>query len=291
MNFLSFGEIIFDVLETGAVLGGAPVNVAVHLARLRGESYIISAIGADELGKRAIEEISSNGVHTDFIGLSGYDTGRADVSLDSSGSACYTFNFPSAWDDINLFPQEFRRIKESAWDGFIFGTLAQRSDISKETLLSILNSIDAKEILFDVNLRGDFFSEDDLSLGFKRATILKLNIEELPVIAKLFRLSLDSFSSDIFNLYQNIKGILLTKGKDGMCYSTRESVFEKKAASLSVVDTIGAGDSVSAAFLYYLLKTGKPETALDYASLISEFVVSTKGALSEYSEELKDKLR
>lgn len=287
MRFLSFGEILFDILPTGSVLGGAPINVATHLARLGSDSYVVSAIGADELGSRAIEKLNKEGVKTKFVSLSGFDTGRADIVLDNSGSASYKFNFPAAWDEIRLFPQEKTRIYESEWDGFVFGTLSQRSDISKETLVDLLENIKVKEIVFDINLRGEFYSKDELELGLRYATILKLNQEELEIL-----LSLLSFESiyELFEKHHSLKGILLTKGEDGLEYITKDNVVNAKAIQSSVVDTVGAGDSVTAAFLFFYSKTHDVEYALEKASILASFVVSTKGALSEYSSELKSKL-
>ena len=290
MKFLSFGEIIFDVFGCDAVLGGAPLNVAVHLSRLGGDSFLVSSIGADDLGKKALEEIVSFGVNTKYIGLSAFDTGRADVILDSTGSARYEFNFPAAWDDIKLFPQEYSSILKDEWDGVVFGTLAQRSDITRETLKKLLSEIKANEILFDVNIRGAFFNKSYLELGLRYATILKLNQEELSLISSLLEIPEDSFAKRIFSSFNNIKGILLTKGGDGISYIDRNGEVSQKAKCTPVVDTVGAGDSVSGVFLYYFLKTNNVKLALEKASEVAGFVVSTKGALTPYSEELKEEL-
>ncbi len=286
MRFLSFGEIIYDIFPNGAVLGGAALNVAVHLARLGGESYLVSMVGADELGQRAIVDISSMGVKTKYIGLSSFDTSRADITLKEDGSASYSFNFPSAFDEIRLFPQEYKSILGVEWDGVVFGTLACRSDITKETLERLLDKIKAKEILFDVNLRGDFYSKDIIEYGISKATILKLNEEELSIISAHFEEDIDVFAKKLLDNYQNLNGIVITKGCNGICYVIRGGDFSVQARNTTLCDTVGAGDSVSAAFLYFLLSSGNYLYALDKAAALSGFVVSTKGALAEYSDVL-----
>lgn len=287
MNFLSFGEIIYDMLPDGKVLGGAPLNVAIHLARLKATSYLVSAVGTDDLGRSAIKEIIANHVNIDLIGIVDKETGRADVKIADDGTASYVFNRPAAWDNIELNDIEYFT-SPSRWDGLIYGTLAQRSGTSRGTLEDIIDEFYFSERLFDVNLRGDFYSKKTLQKGIKNATILKMNEEELPLV--LEKLKLDD-KMDLFNMGKELGGILLTRGKDGLDYITKEKTYHQDAFDVDVVDTIGAGDSVSAAFLYYYISTnGNIEKALRKAAVLSAFVVSTKGATAPYTKELKKEL-
>ncbi len=290
VKFLSFGEIIFDQFLSGAELGGAPLNVAVHLARFGAKSYLVSAIGADELGKRALSEISATDVDTKYIGLSSRETGRADVVLDENGMAKYVFNSPAAWDEIELFPQEYKTIFNDNWDGVVFGTLAQRSGITRLTLEKLLDGINAREILFDVNLRKPFYSKEEIETSLSYATILKLNDEELSIISDMLGIKESSFEKKILSKYPKLRGILVTHGPYGISYKERGKDYFAKAQETKVVDTVGAGDSVSAAFLYFLSKTKDPNLALERASIIASYVVSTKGAIAPYSTQLKMEL-
>lgn len=288
MRILSYGEIIYDMLPSGACLGGAPLNVAVHLARMNVEAGLVSAIGPDELGRRAIKEIAQNNVRTELIQLVDAETGRADVSISEDGSANYVFNKPAAWDRIELFPIEYE-LTDPEWDGFVFGTLAQRSKVSRDTLHAILEEFSFKEILFDVNLRGDFHTKAIIKKGISCSTILKMNDDESKVVLNI--LGLESLD-DILSKNRGLKGILLTKGSEGIDYIARNARYHQDVIPSNVVDTVGAGDSVSAAFLHsYIATDGDVPKALKKAAILSSFVVSTQGATSPYPDALAKEMR
>ncbi len=281
MNFISFGEILFDVFKDSAKLGGAPLNVASHMTKLGLEGLIISAVGDDELGGRALREVRKNGLSTDGIKLSDYPTGRADVVL-VNHSADYTFNSPCAWDDVTYDG----KLPESV-DIIYFGSLVQRSETSRNTLKRILSTVKAKNIFFDVNIRKNFYSEDILLSGLKAATILKVNDEEIDLIlgyakAKDIRELMERYSVDM---------VLLTLGANGSMIYTKDGEIRQSSHVEKLVDTVGAGDSLSAGFLATLTRTGNAELALEVGATLADFVCSQRGAIPEYSDELKAKLK
>lgn len=279
MKVLCFGEILFDVFPYGARLGGAPLNVAYHLKKLGDEAVVISALGEDELGEEARRTISSLGINTEYINRSSYPTGRADIIL-SHGNADYTFNFPSAWDDIRI---ESAKIDA---DVLYFGTLAQRSKTSRGTVESLIDEFRKKEIFFDVNLRKKFYTEEILLAGLDAATMLKMNDEEEPVILGMVGAKNIEELSRIFN----ISTIIITKGKDGSAVYYNDKWYEEKAVNTAVVDTVGAGDSLSAAFIHTFVRTKDVELALRVGSMLAGFVVSKEGALPIYDSKIENEL-
>lgn len=287
MNTLCYGEILWDIIDQKKCLGGAPFNVACHLSRMGCNSYILSALGSDDLGTSALSKIKYEKVQTDFLKIhDSIPTGTATVFL-SNGIPDYEFNFPNAWDNIELTDSQIKTILNTQWDIFCFGTLAQRSETSRKTLCSILPFIKTECRFYDVNFRKEFYSKDILEFCLKFTDVLKLNDEELPVFAELFNLSKADSQSGIdelcFNICRifNLKGLILTCGKNGSyAYfdGTKNSCYPAK---VKVVDTVGAGDSLSAAFLFNYVRTKNPSTALKEGSRLADIVVQHAGALPE----------
>ena len=288
MRYICFGEVLFDCLPSGAVLGGAPLNVSYHLTQLGDEGWVLSALGKDELGDRAIKEMKERGQSISMIGRVDEPTGRADISL-TDGDADYTFNYPCSWDAIPVplcsFPEET--------DLIYFGTLAQRSQRSRETLNTLFQKVRAKEVFYDVNIRKDFYSKALIIKGMERATILKVNDDELPLILSLANLNGGDYRKDVERLSAayGLKYVIITKGGKGSeVYGKGRWTEVEVEKSLRVVDTVGAGDSLSAGFCHTLFLTGDEKKALTIGSKIASFVVTRKGAMPEYPESFVDSL-
>lgn len=283
MDFISFGEILFDVFPDKATLGGAPLNVAGHLTKLGLNGYILSAVGDDELGKRAISEINNLGLNTEKISTLNYETGKAIITLNGK-NAEYEFNMPCAWDNIPLLP-----LPEHV-SLIYYGTLAQRGN-SKQTLKELLNKVSSDHRFFDVNIRKHFYSDEIIKEGVENATILKLNDEEVDIVLDALKLKMRGYRGleELAKSY-NLDLVLLTKGKEGtMCY--KDKWYRVPCAEVEVVDTVGAGDSLSAGFLASYIKTGDLEKSLIIGSHIADYVVTKRGAIPEYDGELLSYLK
>ena len=283
MDFISFGEILFDVFPDKATLGGAPLNVAGHLTKLGLNGAILSAVGNDELGKRALNEIEALGLSTDMIATLDYETGKAIITLNGK-NAEYEFNDPCAWDNIPLqaLPENVTLI--------YYGTLAQRGN-SKNTLKELLNSVQSQHRFFDVNIRKHFYSDEIIKEGVENATILKLNDEEVDIVLDALKIEMRGYRGleELFKEY-NLDLILLTKGKEGtMCFKNKW--YRVPCAPVEVVDTVGAGDSLSAGFLASYIKTGDLEKSLLFGSHIADYVVTKRGAIPEYDDNLVQYLK
>ena len=285
MKALAFGEILWDVYGDRKTLGGAPLNVLGHLSRLGASCSAVSAVGDDELGHEALERLDRFRISRRFVRISPYPTGRADVIL-MDGKPSYAFNDPSAWDDIRLDDDMLSALLPQRWSAVIFGTLAARHEVSAGTLKRILEGIDADEVFFDVNLRLSFYSKEILSYGFSHSTIVKMSDEELPVIAAFEGVSPDALPSAIISHY-GVKRVIVTLGKNGSVCFTGGKAVHHEAGMARAIDTVGAGDSFSAAFLHTILSGGSTEEAMHRASILASYVVSHEGALPEYDDELR----
>ena len=284
MDFIAFGEILFDVFPDKATLGGAPLNVAGHMTKLGLEGRVLSSVGSDELGRRALGEIEEIGLSTEMINVSSeYETGKAIITLNGK-NAEYEFNDPSAWDHIPLptLPSHVGLI--------YYGTLAQRGE-SRHTLDSLLFSVSSDHRFFDVNIRKHFYTDEIIENGVKNATILKLNDEEVDIVLDALHIKERGYTG-LEKVYQDysLDLILLTRGKEGtMCY--KDKWYRVPCSKVEVADTVGAGDSLSAGFLASYIKTGDLEKSLLVGSHIADYVVTQRGALPPYSEKLMEYLK
>ena len=287
MKSVSYGEILWDVFGTDEHIGGAPFNLAAHLAKMGTESFLISRIGDDDRGRRARDAAYSLGVDTSLIQTDPkHPTGRVDVILHGEGIPSYTIHTDCAYDYINAQDIVFDELGEL--DLFCFGSLAQRNTVSCESLYAILKKVNAGEVFYDVNLRQNFFSREIVERSFDFASIVKLNDEEAAVIAKLVfgrELSEDDLVKAMLEEYA-IPVVCITHGKDGCVVYESCVKASVPSVAVKVVDTVGAGDSFSAGFLYKYLAGSSVYDAAVFANTIGGFVASQNGAIPEYSAEI-----
>ena len=289
MKALAFGEILWDVNGNEKTIGGAPLNVLAHIRRLGGEASIVSAVGSDELGRDSLACLEDFGIAEQYVRISPFPTGRADVVLEN-GIPSYEFNMPCAWDDIRLSDEQYIDIFNDDFSVFIYGTLAQRCLTSALTLEKLLDDVSAAEFFFDVNLRGNFYNEKSIGRGLGKATIIKMNDEELPVVASLLGMGKESLIGWLFD-NTSVKKVLVSAGSSGsFCHEKGGKAYHAGAADVSVVDTVGAGDSLSAAFLYFLARGMDAGSALEKASVLADYVVTKRGAVPEYDADLRNRL-
>ncbi|MBK8944795.1 MAG: carbohydrate kinase [Ignavibacteriae bacterium] len=276
-NIVCFGEVLWDILPSGKVAGGAPMNVAIRLQSLGIPTKIISKIGNDSLGSELLSILKNKKVDISQIQLDKkMKTGEVLVKLDSNGIATYNIVYPSAWDKIELTEENINCVKNS--DAFIFGSLICRDEVSKYSLLKLLEN--AKYKVFDVNLRKPFYSIPLICELMNKSDLIKMNDEELLIIAK-------ELGSTEIKIEENIKfishktktnSICITRGKDGAILFIDNKFYFHNGFKVKVEDTIGSGDSFLAALISKILISQNYEEALEFACAVGAIIASHKGA-------------
>lgn len=278
MKLLSFGEILWDIFDARKAIGGAPLNFAAYASMLGAESYLVSAVGNDELGKEALSIVESYGIGTDYTSILGdKQTGSCVVSLNEKGIPSYNLLYDVAYDYI-------KPCKGVTADVLAFGSLALRCEDNRNTLQKILAENNFSEIFTDVNIRAPHYNDESIRICLENATIVKISDEELPVICWYVcgeNKSISEILPILSEKYPQMKLIIITKGEKGACcYKCKEkALYECEAQKTNVVSTVGAGDSFGASFLVKYLESDDCQKSLEFASKISAAVCAYEGAI------------
>lgn len=280
---VAFGEVVCDIFPDSSRVGGAPLNFAYFCGKLGAEAHVISAVGNDLCGSEILNLLNEEKISSDSIKiLPQFPTGKVLVKMLDHGTHSFEICSPAAWDYIS----EKENLEELAKraDAFEFGTLAQRSEVSKKTLWNLLDMLPENCLkIFDVNLRGDFFTKNIIADSIFRADILKTNDDEFPIISDILgiskKISQDISALEIINK-SGLKYLLLTQGEKGYkIFTNSGKIISGKSDKIDVVDTVGAGDSFTAAFTMGILNGDIPEIAAKFAGELSQKVCTRRGAL------------
>ncbi|MFA6403903.1 MAG: carbohydrate kinase [Salinivirgaceae bacterium] len=286
MKLLAFGEILYDMIEGKPHMGGAPFNLAAHAAKLGAESYLISALGNDPLGKSVIVRANRLNVNTTMVNiLENKKTGIVNVSLNKQGNPVYEIREDAAWDSISLSNESLTKLSAIEWDYFCFGSLAQRTENNRTQLSKIFKTGKFKKVFFDINLRLNFYNEQIIRDSFTLADIVKQNDEEVLEVSKMLGIqfhSIEEYGKWLIDQY-SIETLVITLGSKGAKVITKEASRSISGVSISVADTVGAGDSFSAAYLVELHKTNDPYKAARMGCKLGAIVASKHGAIPEYN--------
>ena len=285
---VGIGEALWDVLPEGKKLGGAPANFAYHVSQFGLQSRVVSAIGEDKLGNEILENFQGKGLHT-LIEKVEYTTGTVQVQLDNEGVPCYDIKENVAWDNIP-FTDKLKQLAQKTC-AVCYGSLAQRNVVSRETINAFLDAIpDGKGLykIFDINLRQGFYTKEIICNSMQRCNILKINDEELVTVSRMFGYPGIDLQDKCWILLAKYKleMLILTCGVNGSYVFTPGSVSFVETPKVEVADTVGAGDSFTAAFVSAILK-GKPvNEAHQLAVNVSAYVCTQNGAMPELPENL-----
>ena len=279
-KIIGIGEILWDMLPQGKQLGGAPANFAYHVSRLGGNGWAVSAISDDELGREIISVLGEKDLN---VCLSHVDapTGTVAVTLDAAGVPSYEITENVAWDMVAFSPEVEMLAKEA--EAVCFGTLAQRSEVSRSTIMKFIDAMPEDSLkVYDINLRQHYYSEGIIMKSLEVSDILKINDEELETVSDIFALEGDQTERcrrliEMFSL----RLVILTKGSKGSDVVTVDKVDSVVPVDVAVVDTVGAGDAFTAAFIVSYLRGDSIEDAHRLAGEVSSYVCTKAGAMPE----------
>lgn len=286
---VGMGEALWDVLPEGKKIGGAPANFAYHVSQFGFNSRVVSAVGDDKLGNEILENFSEKNLNF-LIEKVPYPTGTVQVELDDEGIPCYDIKEGVAWDNIPFTPALEELAKQTR--AVCFGSLAQRSVVSRETINKFLDAMpdDNEQLrIFDINLRQNFYTKEILCNSMERCNILKINDEELVTVSRMFGYPGIDLQDKCWILLAkyNLKMLILTCGVNGSYVFTPGEISFVETPKVEVADTVGAGDSFTATFVAAILKGKKVSEAHKLAVEASAYVCTQNGAMPIFPLELK----
>lgn len=276
---VGIGEMLWDVFPEGKKLGGAPLNFSYHCGQLGASAHPVSAVGTDAEGSEIRQILASKNLPDDHVQIdTAHPTGRVNVTLNNNGKPTYEILAEVAWDYIR-FDKNLRDLASRA-DAVCFGSLAQRSPVSRATILAFLEAMRPEALrIFDVNLRQNFYTKEILETSLRHANIFKLSDEELPTLAGFFDLNgpvLDQLQRlrEIFDLHL----VAYTRGGEGSLLVTANDISDHPGFPTEVIDTVGAGDSFTATLCMGLLQNLPVAEINQRACRVAAFVCSQSGA-------------
>ena len=280
---------LWDVFPDGEHFGGAPANVAVHAAGLGAEALMISAVGKDARGDEALQRLAAFGVDCSAVArLADHPTGVVHVRIDAAGLPSYDIAVGSAWDFIPWTAPVERAAQRA--DAICFGTLAQASPESRATIRrAVAATREAAWRLFDVNLRQTYYDAALLLASLDLANAVKLNEEELPVVARLCGLESVTPVEQLRELCGRfgLRLAALTRGARGSLLVSARGVWDASAPRTEIVDTVGAGDAFTAALLVGMLAGESPDAVNRRANAVAAYVCSQAGATPPIPDALR----
>lgn len=289
---VGMGEVLWDVLPEGKKIGGAPANFAYHISQFGLDSCVVSAVGDDKLGYEILDNFDKKKLNY-LIEKVPYPTGTVQVELDETGIPCYEIKEGVAWDNIPYTPALEELAKKTR--AVCFGSLAQRSIVSRETInyfLDVMPDGEGQYKIFDINLRQGFYTKDTLCNSMQRCNVLKINDEELITVSRMFGYPDIDFQDKCWILLAkyNLKMLILTCGVNGSYVFTPGNISFVETPKVDVADTVGAGDSFTATFITGILKGKDVSEVHKHAVEVSAYVCTQKGAMPELPPYLREQL-
>lgn len=286
-RILGIGEVLWDLLPTGRKMGGAPANFAYHAHALGADAKVISRVGDDSLGHEIVERLTERGLSTHCISFDPMrPTGTVSVQLSEDGQPCYIIHEGVAWDYLDPVPALL--VTLGGADAVCFGSLGQRCESSRQAIKTLVGHAPRRALrIFDVNLRQNFYSAELVADSLRLANVLKLNDQELPILAKLLDLPGSSKEqlSGLLHRY-DLNLVACTCGADGSVLYDGSVWSEHPGFAAEVKDTVGAGDSFTAAITLGMLSGWPLDKISQLANEVAAYVCSCDGAMPDMPPEL-----
>lgn len=287
---VGIGEALWDVFPGGKKLGGAPANFAFHVSQFGFDALAVSAVGNDPLGDETLAEFDKKGLRYMMPRLD-FPTGIVQVTLDKQGVPSYDIKTDVAWDNIP-FTGEIKDVARQC-HAVCFGSLAQRNDISRQTIRKFLNAMPKDSLkIFDINLRQNFYSKEILKDSLRICNILKINDEELITLGRIFGysgLDMENTCWLILGKY-NLDMLILTCGINGSYVFTHGVMSFQKTPKVKVADTVGAGDAFTGSFAAAILHGMSVAEAHKLAVDTSAYVCTQEGAMPSLPKEIVERV-
>lgn len=280
VRVVGIGEMLWDLLPEGARIGGATTNFAFHTNALGVDAAAVSCVGEDALGREILDRLAAWGMETRYLSVRpDYPTGWVDVKLDAHGVPEYTIHEGVAWDHI-AWNDSLAELAPTL-DAVCYGSLGQRAPESRATIVRFLEAVrpDCLRVC-DINLRQSYFTTEILRDSMERADVLKLNHEELPIVAG--RLGLGGTPEEMLIGLRDrfdLELVALTRGGDGSALLAGDRLSEHPGYSVTVVDTVGAGDAFTAALVVGLLRGDDLDSLNAAANRAAADVCAQAGAI------------
>lgn len=273
---VGIGEILWDMLPKGKMLGGAPANFAFHASRQGQNAIVVSAVGNDVLGNEILSFLESHDINHKTQ-VNDHPTGVVNVTLDASGIPSYNIVENTAWDNIAFTPQLAQIASQCS--AVCFGSLAQRSAKSRQTIIEFLKATPGDCLrVFDINLRQHFFTREIIEQSLNLCNILKLNDEELIAITSM--LSLGNNPCHELMQHYHIDTVIVTCGAYGSYVHTTDGTSFLPTPRVKVVDTVGAGDAFTATYIASILNGDNITTAHQKAVDCAAYICTHAGAIN-----------
>ena len=285
-KIIGLGEILWDMLPQGIVLGGAPANFAYHTTQFGFDGIAVSAIGDDVLGEEIVRNLNEKKLNH-LLETVGFPTGTVQVLLDAEGVPQYKICENVAWDNIPFSSKTAELATNCV--AVCFGSLAQRNEVSRTTILKFLDLVPFDSLkIFDINLRQHFYTKEIVHNSLLKSDILKINDEELLIVAGLFgieTLSEEAICKKLLDDYR-LKMVIETKGATGSYVFTPSATSYIDTPKVQVADTVGAGDAFTGAFVAALLLGKSIRDAHRTAVDVSAYVCTRQGAMPDFPDKL-----
>jgi len=279
-TIFAFGELLWDILPSCTVLGGAPFNFVYRVNSLGDTGLMVSRLGRDELGRRAFDQVIQLGMDTTYIQWDEQlPTGTVQVSFDENNNPDFVIIPQVAYDRIELTDALVEAV--STADCLCFGTLAQRSQKSRKTIEQLLERADRSIKFLDINLRKDYYNPETVNFSLKKADVLKLNEDEVHQLGLMLNFSsqnIPEFCEQILDNY-SLKYCVVTLGEKGaFTMSSSDEKVYVPGYKVELVDSIGSGDAFSAGFVYKLLRDTSTKEAAQFGNILGALVATKEGA-------------